>query len=165
MSRRTGARAGRRSERGVVAGGEALLFGVLILLGGTLLMVDVWGLIDTRAALDAAAREYLRSYTEQPDRDAAAHAGERAARDVLHARGRSSADLQIEPPDPAAFGPCGLAEVRVSVRTPDTALPFLDDLAGSTVTVRHRELIDANTEVTPDDAFDPTATLCATLRR
>ena len=113
-------------ERGVVAGGEALLFGVLILLGGTLLIVDVWGLLDTRSTLDAAAREYLRSYTEQTDRQLALHAGDRAARDVMAAAGRPVGDLTIVPPPARSFGPCGTAEVQLSVRTPDTALPFLD---------------------------------------
>ena len=74
-------------QAGMVAGGDGLLFGMLILIAGSLALVNVWAIIDTRAALDAAAREYLRTYTEQRDPAGAAAEAHRAARSVLDSRG------------------------------------------------------------------------------
>ena len=51
----TGLRRRRRDERGAVGGLEALLLGLLVVLGGVGLMVNTWTVIETRAALDAAA--------------------------------------------------------------------------------------------------------------
>ena len=61
-----------RGQSGVLAGSDGLIFGMLILLAGSLAIVNVWSIIDTRAALDAAAREYLRSYTQQSSATTAA---------------------------------------------------------------------------------------------
>ena len=74
-------------QAGMLAGSDGVLFGMLILLAGSLAILNVWAVIDTRAALDAAAREYLRTYTEQSSADAAATAGELAARRLLDERG------------------------------------------------------------------------------
>src|SRR5690606_2186473 len=45
----------RRGERGQVAGIEALPFGLLIFVAGTLLVVNIWGVVDTKFAADTAA--------------------------------------------------------------------------------------------------------------
>ena len=47
------------------AGVMGSLFGMLILVAGGLVLFNMWAIIHTRAALDAAARDYLRTYTEQ----------------------------------------------------------------------------------------------------
>jgi hypothetical protein len=136
----------------VIAGAESLVMGVAVLLGGSLLLIHAWAALDTHMALDAAAREYLRAYT-QADSPAAAEAeARRALNDVLADRERLTADVSVTPPDPARFGPCSPALVELSAPVPALGLPFLGTLEARTVTVRHVELVDAHREL---DAVGP----------
>jgi hypothetical protein len=150
----------RRSQAGVLAGSDGLLFSTLILLCGCLVTVHVWAIIDTRAALDAAAREYLRTYTEQPDAARAGTSGASAARTVLESRATPLRGLQIEAPDPTTFGPCQPVAVTIEAEVPATSLPFLDDLGSRLVRVTHRELVDPHREVTSGPNHDPSTTPC-----
>lgn len=147
-------------QGGFVGGGDGIVFGLLILLAGSLAVVNIWASIDTRAALDAAAREYLRSYTEATSPTAAHSAGTRAAMDVLDRRGREPQAIEITPPDLSSFGPCQLATVVIEAVVPAGRLPFLDDLGARRIHVTHRELVDAHREMTNGPRHDPTATPC-----
>lgn len=149
-----------RGERASV-GAEALAFGTLVLLAGTLVLLNVWSVVETRVAGDAAAREYLRAYTRATDREAALRHAELAARTTLAARGTPLEDLRIHPPDPAAFGPCGDARVLLVAAVPAARVPFLGTLGRTEVSVEHRELLDPYREVEPDARFDATSTPCA----
>jgi hypothetical protein len=150
------------AQAGVLAGSDGLLFATLILLCGSLVTVHVWSMIDTRAALDAAAREYLRTYTEQPDAARAARSGDAAARAVLDGRGTPLQGLRIHAPDPTTYGPCQPVTVVIEAEVPATSLPFLDDLGSRQVRVTHRELVDAHREVTSGPNHDPGSTPCST---
>ena len=61
------ARSGWRDDRGQVAGIEVLPFGFLVLVAGTLLVVNAWAVVDAKFAVDAAVREAARAYVEAPD--------------------------------------------------------------------------------------------------
>jgi hypothetical protein len=145
----------------MVAGADGLLFGMLILLAGSLAFVNIWSIIDTRAALDAAAREYLRTYTEQRDPLTAATGAEQAARAVLESRGTPMRGLRIDAPPPGEFGPCALASVRLESTVPAARVPFLDQLGERTVSVEASELIDPHKEVETGDSYDADDTPCA----
>ena len=162
MSRARCRAAGPRGERGAVAGGEALLFSVLILLAGAIVLIDAWAALDTRAALGAAAREFTRSYTEQHHRAAADAAGERAVQDSLSMRGVDAAQVEVVVELPIGFGPCAPVEVVLRRTVPWIQAPLLDHLDDTTVEVRHRELIDAHREVIASADHDASATPCAT---
>lgn len=149
-----------RSQAGVLAGSDGLLFATLILLCGSLVTVHVWSIIDTRAALDAAAREYLRTYTEQPDAARAGVSGASAARAVLEGRTTPLRSLRIQAPDPTTFGPCQPVDVTIEAEVPAASLPFLDDLGPRLVRVTHRELVDPHREVTSGPKHDPSTTPC-----
>ena len=49
-----------------MAGGEAVLLGVLVFVSGTLLMLSMWTLVDAKLAVEAAAREATRALVESP---------------------------------------------------------------------------------------------------
>ena len=149
----------RRDERGVVAGLEGLVFGVLVLMAGTVLVVDAWSVLDTRSSLDGAAREYLRAYTEAADPRTAADEGDRAARGALDGRGTVPA-VRITAPDPGRFGPCARAEVELAATVPAVRLPFVGDFGTTEIRVRHAELVDAHREVSTGADYDPTDTPC-----
>jgi len=149
-----------RGERGAVAGLEGLLFGSLILLGGTVLIVNAWAVIDVRQSLDTAAREYLRAYSEAPAAATGAVDGAIAVDDALDGRDALRRSLRIVAPDPSRFGPCAEATVVLSVTVPSARIPFVGAFGSTEVRVRHSELIDAHREVTSGDAFDPADTPC-----
>lgn len=150
----------RRNERGLVAGGDAVVFGALILLAGTLVVTNLWSIVETRTAVDAAARDYLRSYTRAENSTDATRLAEQAARAVLDGRGTPLTGLEITPPDPGGFGPCGTATVTLAARVPAARVPFLGELGATEVTVTHTELIDAHRAIDPHDRFDPATTAC-----
>ncbi|MGB6056924.1 MAG: hypothetical protein WBF71_01570 [Microthrixaceae bacterium] len=136
------------------------MFGVLILLAGSLALINIWAIVDTRAALDAASREYLRTYTEQSSAGDALLLGDASARRVLHSRGTRTKDLSITVEQPAGFGPCSAVAVRISATVHWFRVPFLDGFGDAVVTVENRELVDAHREVIVDDSYDRTATAC-----
>ena len=154
----TGARG--LDQGGFVGGGDGVLFGLLILVAGALAVLNTWSMIDTRAALDAAAREYMRSYTEAATPQEAASAGERAALDVLARRGTAFAGVRITAPDLGRFGPCEPATVTLEAEVPAARLPFLDDLGARQIRVSHREIVDPHREMTSGPTYDPHATPC-----
>ena len=62
---------GGAGEAGFAGGLEGLLFGLLLFVVGTLLVATAWGAVDTKFAVDAAARQAVRTYVEAPDSAAA----------------------------------------------------------------------------------------------
>ncbi|MFI5044338.1 MAG: hypothetical protein ACHQDC_06060 [Acidimicrobiales bacterium] len=152
----------RRGQGGFVAGSDGLIFGTLVLLCGSLMIVNAWAAIDTRIALDSAAREYLRTYGEQPDGTTARAAGERAARTVLSRRGTNPSDLTFTTePRVESFGPCQLAEVGLTVTVPAIEVPFLEGVGSRSVSVTHTELVDAHRETSAGPTYSFDATPCA----
>lgn len=152
-----------RGERGAVAGLEGVVFGVLILVAGTIVVVNAWSVLQTRRALDGAAREYLRAYTESESPDAAITAGRRSLDAVLSGERRGglhASQLRLEEPDPSRFGPCADASVVLSVEVPAARVPFIGEVASTTVRVAHTEMIDAHREVRTGATYDPGATPC-----
>ncbi len=149
-----------RNERGVVGGADGLAFGVLILLAGTLVVANAWSVLDHRTALDAAAREYLRAYTEAPSADEAARRGAAAVDAVLNGRDRLPRQLRVTAPDASRFGPCEPVSVALAATVPAMRVPILGELGAVEVTVRHDELVDAHRELLTGPDHDPASTPC-----
>ena len=152
----------RTSERGAVAGAEVLAVGVLVLVTMVLSLAAAWRAVDTQTALDDAAREYLRTYTEQEDAASAAGAAAAAARTVLERRGTPVRSLRLVPPAPERFGPCADAHVELRARVPRVQLPFGHEFGTVEVVATADELVDAHKEVHRGPAYDPSRTTCAT---
>lgn len=137
----------RRGERGQAGGMEVLPFGLLIFVGGALLLVNIWGVVDTRFAADAAAREATRWVVESaglgvsPDavREGASTVAEATMAD--HGK-RSPVEVVVDPPD-ATFVRCERIRVTVETSVPAIRLPFLGGF-GEPFEVRatHAELVD-----------------------
>lgn len=126
-----------RDERGFVGGFEALPFGFLVLVVGTLLLVNAWAVIDGNLAASAAAREAVRAFVETNDVAAA----ERAAGATLdgHGKDRSRARLQWAARSERR---CAPITAEVSYRVEGIALPWVGGLGSITTTGRHTELLD-----------------------
>lgn len=138
-----------RGERGQVAGIEALPFGLLIFTVGTLLIVNLWGVVDTKFAADAAAREAARHIVETARSDidpAVVIAGARArAESTLADHGRHRPVTVTVESDGDALLRCQRIVVIVSTSVPMIRLPFLGAYGDSfDVVARHGELVDPN---------------------
>ena len=134
-------------ERGQVAGIEALPFGLLIFVAGTLLLVNIWGVVDTKFAADASAREAARYVVESAEsqvdpwkiRDGAQVAAERTFTD--HGKQRAIT-VEVGPPG-ATFVRCERITVRVATVVPAIRLPFFGGYGdGFDVVATHSELVD-----------------------
>ncbi len=153
-------RSARRSERGFVAGSDGLIFGVLIFVLGTLVVVNLWALIEARNVANSVARDYLRAYTEAPDPATAVQRGDRAA---IAAAGAAHGDgwtWSIRGADPSSFGPCARASVTVEVKVAGIAVPVIRGLGERTVRVTRTELVDPYRGLTSGDAYQSEATPC-----
>ncbi len=64
------------------AGLEAVLFGVLVFVLGTMLVVNAWAVVDAKLAATSAAREAARSYVEAPTAQVADADARRAAEEA-----------------------------------------------------------------------------------
>lgn len=129
-------------EDGAVAGIEALAFGALVFVLGTLLVANVWAAVDGRSAADGAARAATRAVvTAAPGSDLAA---------VAHAAASGALAAHGVPPERApavaltgALERCGVVEVTVAHEVPLTLLPQVGQRrAAVTVRATHAAVID-----------------------
>lgn len=141
-----------RGDAGSVGGAEVLPLAVLTFVVGSLMVANLWAVVDARLAVDGAAREALRRYVEAPDARAAAEDADAAARAAVAGAGRDPAKLalEVEHPDGRAWGAC--VPVVVTARYPVAVqgLPGLDGDRLVTVEARHREVVDPWRSGVPD---------------
>ena len=129
-------------DDGVVGGSEVLPFGFLTLVAGSLLLANVWGVVDARNAVSLAAREGVRAYVEADDESAATAAAVARASETLDSLGRVDG-VTVEPPAvDGGFGRCRRVTLTVRADIPAIAVPFLDGLGTTSVSATHSELID-----------------------
>lgn len=146
-------------EAGVVGGLEALAFGFLVFIAGTLLLVNAWGVFDAHLAASAAAREAVRAYVESTSSDAQARAaGEAAATEALQGHGKSASRMTLTWQG-AQLTRCQPVTAVVSYRVPLIAVPWLQAFSTGvlTTTARHREIVDPYARGLPTSGFDPAA--------
>lgn len=130
------------SERGVVGGVEVLPFAILIFVAGTLLITSAWGVVDTKAAVSAAAREGVRAQVEATPSPDATIVGRRAAIASYASGGRNPDRLEIAIIDPGS-GRCGVLRYEVRATVPAVRMPFTRGFGdGTTVVGRHSEVVD-----------------------
>jgi hypothetical protein len=130
-------------EDGVVGGLEALPFGVLVFVVGTLLVGNAWGLVDAKLATGAAAREAARAYVEATSAEAAATAARAAAAAALTAHGRDAAKMRVSQEGGAPFARCVRVAFEVAYPVPAVVLPWIGGYGeGFTARSRHSEIVD-----------------------
>ena len=130
-----------RDESGQ-AGVETIPLGILVFVAMTLLVVNVWSVVDARMTVDSAARTTTcRAYTGATTPAVARSRGEAAASGAIEARHRSGDALVVEAPG-EVFGPCRAATVTVTLEVPAIRLPFLGSLGTTHVSTTQRELVE-----------------------
>lgn len=129
-------------ERGQVAGLEGLLFGVLVFVFGTLLVVNGWSVVDAKSAASAAAREATRVYVESgvsADADAqATEAGMQAFEGLGRSRDRAAVERVA-----GSRARCERVVFEASYVVPLVQVPVLGGAGrGLRVAARHSEVVD-----------------------
>jgi Mg2+/Co2+ transporter CorC len=149
----------RTEDQGQVGGVEALPFGMLIFVIATLLIANVWAVVDAKMAVDAAAREATRRYVEAAEGAGAEEAAVTSGLAALEAHGRdpSRAQVRLEavvtPDGRAAYERCARATFRASYQVPALSLPLIGGYGqGFEVTSSHSELVDPFRDGVPGDA-------------
>jgi hypothetical protein len=146
-----------RQEHGFVGGFEALPFGFLVFLAGTLVIVNAWAVYDCHLAASAAAREAVRAFVESEGPDGAAlEAGEAAAEEALTGHGKSVGRMDMSWTG-AHLARCQPVTVTVTYDVPTIAIPMLGAFGGGVIRTssKHTEIVDPYRRGLDVDGFDP----------
>jgi hypothetical protein len=135
-------RAPRFDDAGQMAGMEAVPFGLLIFVIGSLLLANAWAVVDAKLAVTASAREATRAFVEASTGGEAVLAAHAAARSSIAGHGRNPNDLELSV-DAAVFGRCTPVVAHASLAVSSINLPFIGGF-GRTFEVRatHSEIVD-----------------------
>jgi hypothetical protein len=128
-------------DSGFIAGAEALPFGVLIFLVGSLMVFNAWAVIDAKVAVAASVREAVRAYVEAPEGSSPHALAEAAAVRTLTAHGRPAGpmtDLSVS----GTFERCAPVTVSMGYRIPAIVLPWRMGLGDVTVRSAASEIVD-----------------------
>ena len=127
-------------EGGVVGGLEALPFGVLVFVVGTLIIVNAWGVVDAKMTVATAAREAARAYVEAPVGSNAEALAQAAAERTVDALGRAARDPQITVS--GDFARCNRISATVAYPIPALRLPWVGSLGSFTARSTASEIVD-----------------------
>jgi len=138
---RSGLRRRVSDDRGVVGGSDIAFFGLIMMVFTSLLIVNVWTVIDASLAVSASAREGARTYVESDP--ASADADARAAMErVMQEYGRSS---RATAPEIAggAYERCAIIIVTAGYDVAFISLPIFGSIGSlTTIESSHSERID-----------------------
>jgi hypothetical protein len=130
-------------ERGFAGGAEALVFGVLIFVLGTLLVVNAWAVVDAKFATSAAAREAVRAAVETPAGGDPESRARVAAAEALAGHGVDVDRATVTSSWGGRLERCAEVVYEVRLRVPALVLPGIDRRrTGFDVSATHREVID-----------------------
>lgn len=148
-----------RDESGFVGGFEALPFGFLVFVAGTLLLVNAWAVFDSHLAASAAAREAVRTFVEADASpvDALA-AAEAAARGTIEGHGKEWERTTLRWTG-AELVRCQPVTATVRYSVPLVAVPWVKAFGGGLLetSARHTEVVDPYASGLSVDGFDPGA--------
>lgn len=133
-----------RGDRGQVGGIEALPFGILIFVVGSLLIANAWAVVDAKFATDAAARQAARTFVEGSELDAALRQAEAAALEAVAGHGRDPERATVHLATSKGLTRCSRATLEVRYEVPALTLPFIGGYGPAPFVVRssHSELVD-----------------------
>jgi hypothetical protein len=132
-------------DSGQMGGIEALPFGVLIFVVGSLLIANAWAVVDAKFVTTAAARQAARAYVEADDGTTAAADARVAAERAVEGHGRDPSRVRIDVrhEDDRPFARCTRVTVEVSYEIPAISLPFIGGYGEAfDVTAEHSEVVD-----------------------
>lgn len=143
-----------RGEAGQIGGIEAIPFGLLIFVAGTLLIANAWAVVDAKFATDAAARQAIRTFVESADPQAALAQARAAGLDTVEAHGRDPGRAVVEPVGEPRLQRCERVAFEVVYEVPALSVPFIGGYGRAPFRVRsvHSELVDPFRSGLPGEA-------------
>ncbi len=131
-------------DDGQVGGIEALPFGLLIFVAGSLLIANAWAVVDAKFATDAGARQAARTFVEATDQITALQAATDAGRAAIESHGRDPARAEVAPVGTFGLARCERATFEVTYEVPALSIPFIGGYGTAPFTVRsrHSEVVD-----------------------
>lgn len=146
-----------RGEDGLVGGAEALIFGVLIFLGGSITILNAWAVVDAKMAVTAAAREGARAAVDAPvgagDAEVLARV-DATSRAALEAQSKDAGNLVGAPSVSGSLTRCAPISVEVTYAVRGIRGPWLGTFGGASIEVtgRHTEVVDPFRSGLPGEA-------------
>ena len=133
-----------RGDVGQVGGIEALPFGLLIFVAGSLLIANAWAVVDAKFATDAAARQAVRTFVESDEQDAGLAAAEAAGLAAIESHGRDPRRADVRAVGGAALVRCERVTFEATYEVPALSIPFIGGYGAAPFRVasRHSELVD-----------------------
>ena len=133
-----------RGDAGQVGGIEALPFGLLIFVVGSLLIANAWAVVDAKFATDAAARQAVRTFVEGEEEGAARDAAIAAALQSIEGHGRDPERARVAPVGRLTLARCARVTFEAEYEVPALSLPFIGGYGPAPLHVRstHSELVD-----------------------
>lgn len=132
-------------EQGFAAGAEALIFGVLVFVLGTIIILNAWSVIDAKFATSAAAREAVRAVAEAEVGADLQVTAEQAAAQAFRGHGREPENVTVawdgEGPG-VAQARCAEVRYRASTTIGVMAVPRFANQVSFTVASVYSEVID-----------------------
>lgn len=136
----TSPRPSGRGEAGQLGGLEALVFGVLVFVFGTLVIANAWGVLDAKAAVSAAAANAVRAFVQEDPHDPE-DAARSAAIETISDSGRNPSRMELTLT--GARARCGTVVAVVRYQIPLVSVPLLGGFGHAfTVSATHTELAD-----------------------
>jgi hypothetical protein len=134
----------RRDDAGQIGGWEVIPFGILIFVVGTLLLINVWAVVDTRLAVGEAAREGAQAFVHESSEQSARNEARRAALGSLRGHGVASATATVDPVRVTPrFERCARVTVTVHATVAAIVLPYIGGFGHAfTVTGTQHDLMD-----------------------
>lgn len=133
-----------QGDSGQVGGIEAIPFGLLIFVVGSLLVANAWAVVDAKFATDAAARQAARTFVEGSDSASALREAEEAAAAAMAGHGRDPARATVVAVGEPQLERCERATFEVVYEVPAISLPFIGGYGNGPFEVRstHSEIVD-----------------------
>jgi hypothetical protein len=131
-------------DHGQVGGIEALPFGLLVFVLGSLLITNAWAVIDAKFATDAAAREAARTFVEGTEEQLAFEAAVAAGQAAIDGHGRDPDRADIGPVGAFDLARCERATFEAVYEVPALSIPLIGGFGAAPFTVRstHSEVVD-----------------------
>lgn len=133
---------------------EAVVFGVLVFVLGTLVVANAWGVIDAKLAASSAASEAARAFVQAPAGTDPLAQARAAADQAMVDSGRSTARMTLLMA--GGLTRCTRVTAVVRYRVPVVRVPLLGGFgAGFVATAEHAELVDPYRSGLPGQALCP----------
>ena len=127
-----------------MGGIEALPFGLLVFVVGSLLIANAWAVVDAKFATDAAARQAVRTFVEGSDERTAHDEAVTAGLAAIDGHGRDPERARVAPVGTVSLTRCARVTFEAAYEVPALSLPFIGGYGTAPFRVRstHTELVD-----------------------